>query len=213
MKTFIKVLLLTFACTVQIQAQKIGFLVDDYINERWYSDQKYFTEKVKELGGEVLVEVAYSDTTQQVDLAKKLIGAGAKVLVVIPTDARAAAKIADLAKKSSVPVVSYDRLILSENIAAYVSYDNRKVGMLQAQYALKKVPQGKFILMNGPPSDNNAVLFKAGQEEVLAPSIKSGKVQVIGNFVMEDWGQLGSYMKLQEFFSKTKDRPRCSSGG
>jgi D-xylose transport system substrate-binding protein len=207
MKTFIKVLLLTFACTIQIQAQKIGFLVDDYINERWYTDQKYFTEKVKELGGEVLVEVAYSDTAQQVELAKKLIDAGAKVLVVIPTDAHRAAKIADLAKKSGVPVISYDRLILSENIAAYISYDNRKVGMLQAQYALEKAPQGKYILMNGPPSDNNAVLFKAGQEEVLASSIKSGKVQVIGNFVMDDWGQLGSYMKLQDFFSKTKDKP------
>jgi D-xylose transport system substrate-binding protein len=207
MKTFIKVLFLIFPCIVQVQAQKIGLLLDDYIIERWYSDQKYFTEKVKELGGEVLVEVAYSDTAQQVELAKKLIGLGAKVLVVIPTDSHQAAKIADLAKKSGVAVVSYDRLILSENIAAYVSYDNRKVGILQAKYALEKVPSGKFILMNGPPSDNNAVLFKAGQEEVLAPSIKSGKVKVIGSFVMDDWGQLGSYMKLQEFFSKTKDRP------
>lgn len=207
MKTFIKVLFLIFPCIVQVQAQKIGLLLDDYIIERWYSDQRYFTEKVKELGGEVLVEVAYSDTAQQVELAKKLIGSGAKVLVVVPTDSRQAARIADVAKKSGVPVVSYDRLILSENIAAYVSYDNRKVGMLQAKYALEKVPSGKFILVNGPPSDNNAVLFKAGQEEVLAPSIKSGKVKVIGSFVMDDWGQLGSYMKLQEFFSKTKDRP------
>jgi len=207
MKTSIKVLLLIFACTIQIHAQKIGFLVDDYINERWYTDQKYFTEKVKALGGEVLVEVAYSDTTQQLDLAKKLIGLGAKVLVVIPTDSHQAAKIADLAKKSGVAVVSYDRLILSENIAAYISYDNRKVGRLQAQYALEKMPQGKFILMNGPPSDNNALLFKAGQEEVLAPSIKNGKVQVMANFVMDDWGQLGSYMKLQDFFSKTTERP------
>ena len=73
---------------------------------------------------------------------------------------------------------------------------------LQAQYALQKVPQGKFILMNGPPSDNNAILFKAGQEEVLAPSINAGKVQVLGNFVMADWGQLGAWMKMEDFFAK-----------
>jgi len=41
-----------------------------------------------------------------VELAKKLIGSGAKVLVVIPTDSRQATKIVDLAKKSGVAVVS-----------------------------------------------------------------------------------------------------------
>ena len=207
MKVFVKTLVLIFACAAQIQAQKIGFLMDDYISERWYSDQKYFTEKVKELGGEVLVEIAYADTTKQMELAKKLIDSGVKVLVIVPTDAHQAARIVDMAKKSGVAVVAYDRLILSENIAAYISYDNQKVGRLQAEYALQKVPQGKFILINGPTSDNNAVLFKAGQEEVLAPSIKNGKVQVLANFVMSDWGQLGAWMKLEEFFSKNKERP------
>ncbi len=92
--------------------------MDDYISERWYSDQKYFTEKVKELGGEVLVEIAYADTTKQMELAKKLIASGVKVLVIVPTDAHQAARIVDMAKKSGVAVVAYDRLILSENIIA-----------------------------------------------------------------------------------------------
>src|SRR5260221_12910461 len=169
MKVFVKTLVLIFACAAQIQAQKIGFLMDDYISERWYSDQKYFTEKVKELGGEVLVEIAYADTTKQMELAKKLIASGVKVLVIVPTDAHQAARIVDMAKKSGVAVVAYDRLILSENIAAYISYDNQKVGRLQAEYALQKVPQGKFILINGPTSYNNAGLFKAGQQKVLTP--------------------------------------------
>lgn len=207
MKMLARVIVLFFVCSIQLEAQKIGFLLDDYVSDRWYSDQKYFTEKVKELGGEVQVEIAYADTTKQMELAKKLIDSGVKVLVVVPTDARQAARIVDMAKKSGVAVVAYDRLILSENIAAYISYDNKKVGRLQAQYALQKVPQGKFILMNGPPSDNNAVLFKEGQEEVLAPSIKSGEVHVLANFVMSDWGQLGAWMKLEDFFSKNKERP------
>jgi D-xylose transport system substrate-binding protein len=207
MKLFPRVLLLILLCATQINAQKVGFLLDDYVSDRWYSDQKYFTEKVNELGGEVLVEIAYADTSKQAELAAKLIDAGVKVLVIVPTDAHRAAKIVDRAKKSGVEVVAYDRLILNENIAAYISYDNQKVGRLQAQYALQKVPQGKYILMNGPPSDNNAILFKAGQEEVLAPSIKNGRVQVLANFVMADWGQLGAWMKLEEFFSKNKERP------
>src|SRR5260370_1375077 len=116
MKIFIRVLFLVFLCAPQIKAQKIGFLLDDYVSDRWYSDQKYFTEKVKELGGEVLVEIAYADTSKQAELAAKLIAAGVKVLVIVPTDARQAARIVDIAKKSEVAVVAYDRLILSENI-------------------------------------------------------------------------------------------------
>ena len=207
MKNLVGVLVFAFLGTTQIEAQKIGFLMDDYVSDRWYSDQKYFTEKVKELGGEVLVEIAYADTLKQAELATKLIDSGVKVLVIVPTDAHQAAKIVDRARKSGVAVVAYDRLILNENIAAYISYDNQKVGRLQAQYALEKVPQGKFILMNGPPSDNNAILFKAGQEEVLASAIKNGKVQVLANFVMADWGQLGAWMKLEDFFAKNKERP------
>jgi D-xylose transport system substrate-binding protein len=183
-------------------SQKIGLLLDDFISDRWYLDKKHFTERVTELGGEVLFEVAYADTGAQVSLAKKMLDAGVKVLVVVPTDARQARKIAELAAQKNVPLISYDRLILSNKVSLYISYDNQKVGRLQAQYALKQKPEGKFIQINGPVSDNNAILFKAGQDEALAKPVRQGKVQVLGSFVMEDWGELGAWMKLEEFLSK-----------
>jgi len=183
-------------------SQKIGLLLDDFISDRWYLDKKHFTERVTELGGEVLCEIAYADTGAQVSLAKKILDAGAKVLVVVPTDARQARKIAELATQRGIPLISYDRLILSNKVSLYISYDNQKVGRLQAQYALKRKPEGKFIQINGPVSDNNAVLFKAGQDEALAKSTRQGKVQVLGSFVMDDWGELGAWMKLEEFLSK-----------
>ena len=183
-------------------SQKIGLLLDDFISDRWYLDQKLFTEKVTELGGEVLSEVAYSDTAAQVQQAKKLIDSGVKVLVVVPTDARHARKIAEYAFSKNVPLISYDRLILSNKVTLYVSYDNQKVGRLQAQYALKQKPTGNYILINGPVSDYNAVLFKAGQEEILSKPIRSGKVRMMGSFVMDDWGELGAWLKLEEYLSK-----------
>ena len=184
------------------QAQKIGLLLDDFISDRWYLDQKLFTDKAKELGAEVFSEVAYGDTAVQVQLAKKLIDNGVQVLVVIPSDARHARKIAEYAASKNVPLISYDRLILSNKVTLYISYDNQKVGRLQAQYALKQKPGGNYILINGPVSDNNASLFKAGQEEVLAKHIRSGKVRMMGSFVMDDWGELGAWLKLEEYLSK-----------
>jgi D-xylose transport system substrate-binding protein len=182
--------------------QKIGLLLDDFISDRWYLDQKFFTEKVTELGGTVLSEVAYGDTAVQVQLAKKLLDAGANVLVVVPSDARQARKIAEMAFSKGIPLLSYDRLILSNKVSLYISYDNKKVGRLQAQYAMKRMPIGNYIMINGPVSDHNAVLLKAGQEEALAKSIRNGRVWLLGNFVMSDWGELGAWLKLQEFLSK-----------
>lgn len=188
-------------------SQKIGFLMDDYISDRWFSDEKYFKETVKELGGEVLMEVANADTAAQYSLAKKILDAGVKVLVVIPTDSRQASRIVDLATKYKVPVVSYDRLILNDKLAVYISYDNVKVGRLQAEYALKKKPSGNYILLNGPTSDNNAVLFKAGQDEVLKPHIQNGNIKVLADLVMSDWGELGAMIKINELVTDNKIMP------
>ncbi len=201
--------LFAFLCIAfsQIHAQKIGLLMDSYISERWYLDQKLFMDRVKQLGGEPLLEIAYGDTVEQVRLGKKLIDDGVKVLVIVPIDSKHAARIVAIAKAANVPVIAYDRLILSNDVSLYVSYNNDKVGALQAEYALKKVPSGNYLLVNGPTSDNNAILFRNGQLKVLEPYIKSGKVKVIGDFIMEDWGELGALMKIDEFYTSAKVRP------
>ena len=53
-------------------AQKIGLLMDSYVIDRWYMDQKLFTDRVKDLGGECIVEMPYGDPDEQVKLGKKI---------------------------------------------------------------------------------------------------------------------------------------------
>jgi D-xylose transport system substrate-binding protein len=200
-------LILMSAAAISVQAQKIGLLMDSYVTDRWYLDQKLFIDKVKSLGGDVQVEVAYGDPAEQVKLAKKLIADGAKVLVVVPVDGHKASEIVAVAKASKVPVIAYDRLILNPDLAFYISYNNEKVGELQASYALSKNPTGNYLLINGPVSDNNATLFRNGQLRVLKPGIDAGKIILIGDFIMDDWGEIGALMKTDEFLSSAKDKP------
>src|SRR5688572_9910525 len=115
-------------------AQKIGLLMDSYVIDRWYIDQKLFTDKVKALGGECLVEMPYGDPDEQVKLGKKLISMGVDALVIIPTDGKRAAEIVEAAKAANIPVIAYDRMINSSDLSLYISYDNLKVGKLQAEY-------------------------------------------------------------------------------
>jgi len=203
----IAALILWSASTHQLFSQKVGFLLDGYLTDRWYLDQKLFMDKVKELGGEPLLEVAHGDTLEQLRLGKKLIDDGVKVLVIVPTDSRQAARIVVVAKTANVPVIAYDRLIMSNNLSLYVSYNNEKVGSMQAQYAVSKIPNGNYLLFNGPVSDNNAVQFSVGQRKILDPKIRSKNVKLIGDFVMSDWGELGAMTKMDEFMSSSQEKP------
>ena len=203
----IMMLVMLSIVSITLQAQKIGLLLDSYVTDRWYIDQKLFTDKVKELGGEVQIEVAYGEPEEQVRLGKKMIADGVKVLVIVPIDAVKAVEIVQEAKRAKVPVLSYDRLIDSNDVSVYISYNNEKVGELQAQYALNKIPQGKFLLLNGPITDNNAILFRNGQLKVLKKSIDEGKIKLIGDLVMADWGEIGALMKVDEFMSTAKETP------
>jgi D-xylose transport system substrate-binding protein len=203
----IMMLVMLSAMGISLHAQKIGLLLDSYVTDRWYIDQKLFTDKVKELGGEVQIEVAYGEPVEQVRLGKKMIADGVKVLVIVPIDAVKAAEIVEDAKRAKVPVLSYDRLIDSNDVSVYISYNNEKVGELQAQYALSKIPQGKFLLLNGPTTDNNATLFRNGQLKVLKKSIDEGKIKLIGDLIMADWGEIGALMKVDEFMSTAKENP------
>ena len=69
----------------------------------------------------------------------------------------------------------------------YVSFYNEKVGELQAQSVVKKVPQGNYFLMGGSQVDNNAKLFRKGQMKVLQPLIDSGKIKVVGDQWVDSW--------------------------
>jgi D-xylose transport system substrate-binding protein len=191
----------------QLKAQKIGLLMDSYVSDRWYLDQKLFIDRVKELGGEVQVEVAYGDPVEQLRLGKKLIEDGVSVLVIVPVDGNKASEIVDVAKLARIPVISYDRLINNKDLSIYISYNNEKVGELQAKYAVGKVPTGNYLIVSGPESDNNALLFKKGQLNVLKPLIDKGKIKLIGSLLMDDWGEIGALMKVDEFLSTTKEKP------
>lgn len=208
MKTIKTIFIIFLSCaTLTLHAQKIGLVLDSYVSDRWYLDKKLIAEKIKSLGGECIVEVANGDAAEQVNISRKLIKQGVKVLIVVAVDAVKSAEIVAIAKAANVPVISYDRLIMSNDIALYLSYNNTKVGELQAQYMLDRIPTGKYVLLNGPISDNNAVQIRNGQLKVLQPHISNGKIKLLGDFILNDWGEIEALMKMDEFFSSSEEKP------
>jgi D-xylose transport system substrate-binding protein len=188
-------------------AQRVGLLLDNYVTDRWYLDQKLFCDRILIDGGECLLEVAYGDADEQYKLAERLLQRKIDVLAIVPTDARKAAQIVELAKQHNVPVIAYDRLIYSNDIALYVSYNNERVGYLQAEYMLKRYPKGKYMLLNGPVTDNNAVLFRKGQLAALNAEIKAGKISIMEDHVLPDWSEIGAFEFMKDHLANGKEIP------
>jgi D-xylose transport system substrate-binding protein len=209
MKFFLKVAFAGFFFLVPFvsMAQRVGLLLDNYVTDRWYLDQKLFCDRIHIEGGECLLEVAYGDADEQYKLAERLLQRKVDVLTIVPTDAKKAAEIVELAKKYNVPVIAYDRLILSNDIDLYVSYDNERVGFLQGQYMLRRYPEGNYILINGPVTDNNAILFRKGQLRALDAAIKIGKVKILDDHVLTDWSEIGAFEYMKEYAAKGNPLP------
>ncbi|MGE5815284.1 MAG: sugar ABC transporter substrate-binding protein, partial [Acidobacteriota bacterium] len=187
------------------QPLRIGLLLDD-LHERWEKDRELFIASAKQLGAEVLVRAAEGDHDRQVKLATELLDAGVKTLVIVPHDSDKALAIVAIAKARKVPVVSYDRLIKGADVDLYASFDNTKVGAMQANYLLSKAPQGNYLLIGGSPTDNNAKMIREGHMKVLAPAVKSGDVRIVGDPWADDWSAASSQRFTEEALKKTHNR-------
>ena len=67
---------------------------------------------------------------------QNLISDGVDLLVVAAIDGEALNTVMDEAKDAGIPVISYDRLIKSDAVSYYISFDNYTVGTLQGQYVI-----------------------------------------------------------------------------
>jgi D-xylose transport system substrate-binding protein len=166
---------------------RIGFLMDAFQQERWQKDKAIFEARCKELGAELILQAADGDDDLQMKQAESLLTQGVDVLVIVPHNAEVAGSIVDLAKRQNVPVISYDRLVKNSEPDLYVSFDNERVGELQAKYLLDRRPTGNYILIGGAPTDNNSHLLRKGQLNILQAGIDSGDIKVVANQWAKEW--------------------------
>ncbi|NUN93709.1 MAG: substrate-binding domain-containing protein [Verrucomicrobiae bacterium] len=167
----------------------LGLSMDTLKEARWQVDRDLFVKRARELGAEVLVQSANGDDVQQVKDVDFLITRQVNALVIIPHNGAAMAKGVEMAHQAGIPVIAYDRLITDCPLDLYVTFDNVRVGELQARYLVDHLPRGKgrIVRIYGSKTDHNALLFKEGQDRVLKPRIARGEIQVLHEDWAEDW--------------------------
>jgi D-xylose transport system substrate-binding protein len=177
---------------------KIGLSFSDFATERWKPESELLTKLLNEKGYDVLVQEAAHDVKLQNDQIDNMVAQGVKGLIVIAEDGEAVVTSVDKAAAAGVKVIAYDRLIKTSKIAAYLSFDNTEVGRQEALGVMTalglpgsttwtKENPAKVVMSGGSPTDNNAHLVRAGQEEVMKPYVDSGVVKVVADFWVENW--------------------------
>jgi len=155
---------------------KIALLLPEHTTARYETqDRPHFESTVKSLcpNCSVVYENANQDASQQQSQAESALTQGIDAMVLDPVDATSASTIVQMAKAQNVPVISYDRLVSGGDLAAYISFDNVRVGRLQAtaleqQLTKNGKAKGPIVMINGDPTDNNAHLFKQGASSVFS---------------------------------------------
>jgi putative multiple sugar transport system substrate-binding protein len=163
----------------------IGIAMPTKSSERWVADGQNMVDQFKALG--YTTDLQYGDDVvqNQVSQIENMITKGVKLLVIAPIDGSSLTSTLQHAADMKIPVVSYDRLIRgTPNVDYYATFDNFKVGVLQADYIVDKLnlKQAKgpmnIELFAGSPDDNNATFFFNGAMSVLQPYIDKGVLVV-----------------------------------
>jgi D-xylose transport system substrate-binding protein len=185
----------------------LGLSLDTLKEERWQRDKANFEAACKTLGvDEVITLSANSDDTAQARDCRSLIAQKVDCLVIAAHDGKAMSTVVDEAAKAGIPVLAYDRLIMgTPNLHLYITFDNLKVGREQARFLVERLAERKparIVRIFGSKADNNAHVFKRGQEEVLEPLVAAGKVVIVDEDWAADWKPDNAKKIAQAFLTK-----------
>ncbi|MFG2788433.1 sugar ABC transporter substrate-binding protein [Streptomyces sp. NPDC048419] len=178
-------------------APRIAVLLPDATTARWETqDRPLLEKKITQLCADCTIQHANArgDVAIQQEQMDSVITSGVDAIVLVPVDARSLGTAVTKAAQAGIPVISYDRL--SEGpISGYVSFDGEQVGRLQGRALLRAMgPQAKspqIVMMNGDPTDPNAVSFKKGALSVLTGRVKIGKA-----YDTLEWRTETAYMNM-----------------
>jgi D-xylose transport system substrate-binding protein len=115
------------------------------------------------------------------------------VIVLTSLDTGSGAAIIDQAAEAGVEVLEYDRFNTGgAGGAAYVSFDNVKVGATMAEFLEPAIDdlgldQPQVVMLNGGEEDNNSFLFRAGYAETVEARVEAGDWALVADQHVPGW--------------------------
>ncbi|MET7764314.1 multiple monosaccharide ABC transporter substrate-binding protein [Streptomyces sp. NPDC005393] len=194
----------------------IGIAMPTKSSERWIADGKNMAKQFRQAGYKTDLQYGEDDVRSQVAQLENMIAKGHKLLVIAPINGSALTDVLKRAHDANIPVISYDRLILgTKNVDFYATFDNFKVGVLQAQYIVDRLglPKGRkgpfnIELFAGSSDDNNTRYFFNGAMSVFKPYlerkeliVRSGQTKM-NQLTTDKWSGSAAQDRMEDLLNK-----------
>jgi D-xylose transport system substrate-binding protein len=167
-------------------------LPDSASSARWEADdRRFFDEHFADV--EHTIVNAEGDAAQQQAQAEQAIADGASVILLVSLDTGSGAAIIDQAEEAGVQVVEYDRFNTGgSGGAAYVSFDNVRVGATMAESMEPAIDalgleKPRVVMLNGGEEDNNSFLFRQGYAETVEARVGAGDWELVADQHVPGW--------------------------
>ena len=166
-------------------------LPDTKSSVRWVQfDAPDFAKALKAAGVTYSITNALNDPQKQKAQAQACLAAGATVVVETALDNGSASSIEKLFTDKGGKAIDYDRQVTGGTASVYVTFDGKAVGAAQANGILAQLKgKSKPVVAElwGGQTDQNAFWFKSGNDAVLNPMFKSGKLTKGPQQFVPDW--------------------------
>jgi D-xylose transport system substrate-binding protein len=185
----------------------VGVSWNNYQEERWaLRDEPNIQAALDEVGAEYISADAGSSEEQQASDIETLLADGADVLIILAQNTETILPSVEAAIDQGVPVIGYDRLIESAD-ALYVSFDNVRVGEMQAEAVLEVVSEGNFVIIKGNGADANSDFLRQGYTNVGIPAEgeSSDTITIVGETYTDNWDPALAQTEMEQFLTENNN--------
>jgi D-xylose transport system substrate-binding protein len=189
-------------------------LPDPKSSVRWETqDRPAFVAAAKKAKISYSITNADNDRQKQRAQADQCLANGGKVVILVSLDAGSSLAIERAAKARGAKIIEYDRQVVGGVGDIYISFDGRRVGVLQGTGVVRGLrANGKYddepvvARLNGGPTDNNSYLFKGGYDSVLNPLFKNGTFKKGPDQFVPDWDNQRARTIFEQMLIRTGNK-------
>jgi D-xylose transport system substrate-binding protein len=189
-------------------------LPDPKSSVRWETqDRPALVAAFKKAKVSYVITNADGDAQKQRSQADQCLANGAKVVILVSLDFGSSLAIEKAAKAKGARVIEYDRQVVGGVGDIYISFDGRRVGVLQGTGVVRGLKAlgtygNKPVVakLNGGPTDANTFLFKGGYDSVLNPLIKNGTFTAGPDQFVPGWDNQKARTIFEQMLVKTGNK-------